>query len=344
MPFHISGKRVSLIVLGLFLLVGLIMVLGFAYHLTTPAKKGGNDQVFFVRQGTTLNVVAGGLERKKIITSKRFLLLWARLMGYAREIKAGEYKLNSGMPPLRVLDILRKGFVMTHPVTIPEGFTRKQISELLAKKTLADKNEFLSFTGNPAIAKQYGISGSGLEGYLYPDTYYFSRGLPALSVIDVMVKRFWKVAEPLKESIEQSGMTVEELVTLASIVEKETGLAEERPIIAGIFLNRLKRGMHLASDPTVIYGLENFDGNLTRNDLSQPTAYNTYLIRGLPPGPIANPGKEAIRAVLYPAKTDYLYFVSKNDGSHYFSRTLSEHSKAVELYQKKRPTGHRKTS
>jgi hypothetical protein len=141
---------------------------------------------------------------------------------------------------------------------------------------------------------------------------------------------------PFKKRIEEMGMTIEEVVTLASMIEKETARADERAVIASVFLNRLKKGIRLASDPTVIYGIKDFDGNLTRKDLGRPTPYNTYLIQGLPPGPIANPGLDAIRAVLYPAHTDYLYFVSKNDGSHFFSKTYKEHKKAVRIYQQKR--------
>jgi UPF0755 protein len=158
-----------------------------------------------------------------------------------------------------------------------------------------------------------------------------------------MVGRFWQVVNPLKERMDKVGMKLQEVITLASIVEKETGLAEERSTIASVFLNRLKKGMRLESDPTVIYGIKDFGGNLTRKDLNKATPYNTYVIRGLPPGPIANPGLEAIRAVLYPAKTDYLYFVSKNDGSHHFSKTLSEHNKAVQIYQKDRRRRRGKT-
>jgi UPF0755 protein len=156
-----------------------------------------------------------------------------------------------------------------------------------------------------------------------------------MTVIDVMVRRFWEVIEPMREMTDGADMTIEEVVTLASIVEKETGRAEERPIIASVFLNRLKKRMRLESDPTVIYGIENFNGNLTRKDLTQRTPYNTYVIRGLPVGPIGNPGFESIKAILLPARTDYLYFVSKNDGTHYFSKTLKEHNRAVNIYQKK---------
>lgn len=304
----------------------------------TPGKKGGHDRVFFVQEGSTLKEVVNELDEKEIITNKTLFLLWARLMGHSRDIKAGEYRLNSGMSPLKILGILRKGAIITHPVTIPEGSAREQIGELLDKKGLVDKDEFLSLTGDSDIARRYGITGPGLEGYLYPDTYQFSRGLSPTSVIEVMVERFCEVVTPLRKRAQHLGMTIERVITLASIVEKETGRAEERPIIASVFLNRLKRKIRLQSDPTVIYGLSDFNGNLTKEDLRKHTPYNTYIIRGLPPGPIANPGEEAIKAVLYPAKTDYLYFVSKNDGSHCFSKTLSEHNKAVRIYQKKRHT------
>jgi len=330
--------------LGLFFLVGICLSIGFGYYLVSPAKKGAQNQVFLVREGSTLKEVVTELDREELIASKGLLLLWARLRGYGKKIKAGEYRLNSGMPPMKILSALMTGAIVTHPVTIPEGFTLKQIGAVLEKKGLINGGEFLSLTEDPKIAKRYGISRDGLEGYLYPDTYHFGRGLPGISVVDTMVRRFWEMTEPLMERIGESGMTVEEVVILASIVEKETGRGEERPLIASVFLNRLKRGMRLASDPTVIYGLKNFNGNLTRKHLAQRTPYNTYLIRGLPPGPIANPGLEAIKAVLYPAKTEYLYFVSRNDGTHYFSKTLSEHNRAVEKYQKKRGKRRRKTS
>jgi UPF0755 protein len=257
-------------------------------------------------------------------------------MGYGRNIKAGEYRLNSAMTPLEVLDILRRGAIVTHTVTIPEGFTREQIGRLLEQKGLVDRDKFMILTGDPDVAKSYGVSGPDLEGFLYPDTYHLSRGLSAESVIDVLVNQFKEVAGPYRARLEELNMTMEQVVILASIVEKETGLPEERPIIASVFLNRLKKNKRLESDPTVIYGINNFDGNLRKKDLKTRTPYNTYVIRGLPPGAIANPGKEAIQAVLYPAKTEYLYFVSKNDGSHHFSKTLIEHNRAVRLYQKKK--------
>jgi UPF0755 protein len=247
------------------------------------------------------------------------------------------------MSPLNILNILKKGAIITHPYTIPEGFTARQIGELYDKKGLLNMHEFLEAAGDSDIAGHYGISGPGLEGYLYPDTYQFGLGLSPKAVINVMVKRFQEVIDPFRARAKELGMTIEEVVILASIVEKETGRAEERPLIASVFLNRLKKRMRLESDPTVIYGLNGFNGNLTKKDLTAYTPYNTYVIPGLPPGPIANPGMEAIRAVLYPAESDYLYFVSKNDGTHHFSKTLSEHNRAVEIYQKKRRKARNKS-
>ena len=304
--------------------------------MVKPGHEMGPDRIFVVREGSTLREVVADLEKRGIIDHKELLLLWGRVMGYGRKIKAGEYLLNRAMPPIRVIDILRTGLVVTHKVTVPEGFTMRQIGELLEKKGLLGKEEFLAVTGDPDMAKKIGISGPNLEGYLYPDTYYLGGRPSAKAIADIMTRQFFEVVEPFQKGIDESGMSLEEVITLASIVEKETGLADERPLIAGVLLNRLNKGMRLESDPTVIYGISDFNGNLTKKDLAAHTPFNTYLIRGLPLGPIANPGRESIRAVLNPAGTACLYFVSKNDGSHHFSATLSEHNRAVNTYQRKR--------
>jgi len=332
---NIFKKRSVIICAGILSLVLAILVMGFVLFLNRPAEKEGKDQVIIVREGMNLKEVAGELYSNNIISSKTPFMLWARIMGYSRKIKSGEYLLSPRITPLKVMEILTRGVIITHSITVPEGFTRKQIAQLLSDKDLVDKKQFLELTDNPDLLKKYGVTGPSLEGYLYPDTYRFGRGLSAGSIIESMVSRFFSVVEPFKESIEKSGMTLPEIVTLASIVEKETGKDEERPIIASVFLNRLKKRMRLESDPTVIYGINEFNGNLTRKDLSAKTPYNTYVIRGLPPGPIACPGFEAIKAVLFPADTKYLFFVSKNDGSHHFSQTLQEHNNAVILYQKR---------
>jgi UPF0755 protein len=328
-----SLRRVILLLSCLLFSVILLLAGGAVYYLMTPAEEEGMEQVVFIQEGLSLNEVANELERRNIIVSKALFKLWGKIMGSSRRIQAGEYRLSPNMPPIRIFEILTEGIVITYPVTFPEGYTIEQIADVLDRKGLVEKGEFISLAHNPALLKQYNINGQSLEGYLYPDTYYLPRGISSSAAIDTMVNRFRQLTGPLEKRAEAVGMTMEDVIILASIVEKETGLAEERPKIASVFLNRLKKGMRLESDPTVIYGIKGFNGNLTREDLKEPTHYNTYVIRGLPIGPIANPGLEAIKAVLFPEETDYLYFVSKNDGSHHFSKTLSEHNKAVRLYQ-----------
>jgi UPF0755 protein len=333
---NMTRTRLVFMCIGLFFLLVVSLSLGFGLFLVSPANKEGVNQVFVVKEGSSLKEVAGELEKGGLITNKTLFVLWARVKGYGKGVRAGEYSLSPAMAPIQLLEILRKGLVILHAVTIPEGFTRHQIADLLEAKGLADKKHFLELTQDEALLRQYGISGPSLEGYLFPDTYHFSRGTPTLAIIDTMVRRFRQEVTPLMEQARGTGMKFEDVVILASIVEKETGRPEERPLIASVFLNRLRLGMRLESDPTVIYGMENFKGNLKKGDLMERTPYNTYVIHGLPPGPIANPGLDSIKAVIDPARSDYLYFVSKNDGSHHFSKTLAEHNRAVEVYQKRR--------
>ena len=332
MPLSSSYKKPLVIISCLLGLIVLLTAVGLCYYLTSPSKAGSPEQIFLVADGSTLERVADNLEEKGIISRKDIFLLYARAMGYGRKIKAGEYRLSPGMSPLRILDILNRGAIVFHTVTIPEGFTREQIGALLEQKGLAAKKAFMAVTGDEAVTESYGITGPDLEGYLYPDTYRFSRGLSEKSIVDVMVRHFFEVFSTYRDRLKDVGMTMEQVVVLASIVEKETGKAEERPVIASVFLNRLRKRMRLESDPTVIYGIDNFDGNLRKKDLVRDNPYNTCVIRGLPPGAIANPGEDAIRAVLHPADMEYLYFVSKNDGSHHFSKTFNEHVKAKKKY------------
>ncbi len=328
-----SLKRVILLLSGLFFLVILLLGVSAVHFLITPTEQEGMEQVVFIKEGLSLKEVANELERRDIIVNKTLFGLWGKIMGSSRRIQAGEYRLSPNMSPIRILEILTAGAVITYPITFPEGYTIEQIADVLDRNGLVEKEEFVSLAHDPVVLKRYDITGPSLEGYLYPDTYYLPRGISSSAAIDAMVNRFRQLTGPLEKRAEAVGMTMEDVIILASIVEKETGLTVERPMIASVFLNRLRQGMRLESDPTVIYGIKGFNGNLTRKDLREPTPYNTYVIRGLPIGPIANPGLEAIKAVLFPEKTDYLYFVSKNDGSHHFSKTLSEHNKAVRSYQ-----------
>jgi UPF0755 protein len=314
------------------------MALYFGYFLVSPAGIDSKEETFIVKRGKGLKAISGELWEKRLIKNKSLFMLWAMLTGGTRNIKAGEYGLSQSMAPVKILNILTSGMVKTHYLTIPEGLTVEQIADLLEKSNLVNihKKEFLDLVNDKALVTSYNIDGSSLEGYLFPDTYLINRDISAKELIDLMVKHFWGVFNALADNPEYSTkglVSLKEIVTLASIVEKETGLAEERPLIASVFINRLKKRMRLESDPTVIYGLKDFDGNLKRKDLRSPNPYNTYMNYGLPPGPIANPGKGSLVAVINPEKTDYLYFVSKNDGSHHFSSTLTEHNKAVAKYQ-----------
>lgn len=338
MSFIENRKRLILCCVGLIFLLSVFMVVGFGYYLINPVGRGGNNLVVEIREGATLREVAEILEERGVIKSPTLFLLWGKWMGYGREIKAGEYLLSPAMSPIKVFSVLIGGVSITYPVTIPEGFNRKQIAALLSEKGITDADEFLRVSGDPNLARKYGISEPNLEGYLYPDTYRFRHHMDAGKVIDVMLRRFREVLAPYEEDLKRSPLSLKQVVILASIVEKETGNAAERPRIARVFLNRLRKKMRLESDPTVIYGLPSFSGNLTKKDLERPTRYNTYVIRGLPPGPIANPGIESIKAVLFPASGNDLYFVSKNDGTHHFSTTLEEHNRAVLRYQKRTHT------
>ena len=336
MGFGNSYRRPILVGVSFCFVLLMFLALAFGYWAVTPKDKTGQPRVFLVRHGTSFRQVAYQLEEDGFISSSYLFMLWGKLLGYSKKIKSGEYRISSAMPPVNILAVLAKGIVITHTVTIPEGYTMKQIAAVLSRKGIVSAQEFLKVCHDPKVIARYGLEGKTLEGYLYPDSYQFSRGLSAEKVVDVMVRRFLQMVSPYRDRIKEKGMSLHEVVTLASIVEKETGLANERPLIASVFINRLKKGMRLESDPTVIYGIENFNGNLTKKDLERRTPYNTYVIKGLPPGPIANPGIESIRAVLYPASSSYLYFVSKNDGSHYFSASLAEHNRAVARYQKHR--------
>lgn len=225
---------------------------------------------------------------------------------------------------------------MLHPILIPEGLTMVQIAEIFGQQGLVDPHELLRLMKDPAFIASLGIKADTLEGYLYPDTYKFPRGIKPKEVITAMVEHLRQVYGPdLEARAQELKLTQHEVLTLASVIEKESGSNGEREEISAVFHNRLKKHIPLQSDPTVIYGLPSFDGNIHKKDLSSPSPYNTYRIAGLPPGPIANPGIQSIRATLYPSDSRALYFVSKNDGTHQFSATLEEHNQAVEKYQKR---------
>lgn len=305
-------------------------------QLLPVAPGDASTQVFEIRRGTGVSEIGRALKSAGLLAHPRAFALLARLRGADRQIQAGEYELSSSMTPAEILARMQSGRVKTYTVVLPEGICAREVAERLEAAGLIDASEFLALAFDPAFAHSLGIEAPSLEGYLYPETYHLARNLPVEAVVRVLFEQFtetWSELEPLAKA---TGLSRHQVVTLASIVEKETAAPDERPVIAGVFLNRLSRKMRLETDPTVIYGIEGFDGNLRKIHLEDPSnLYNTYLIAGLPPGPIASPGRAALEAVVKPAKTDYLFFVSRNDGTHVFSRTHREHLDAVDHFQKK---------
>ena len=305
-------------------------------YFATPAPVSDVKEIH-VRQGDSLSTVVRKLRERGVIVNERLFLLWARLTGAEKKIHWGFYRFDTPLPAAQVLDRIVTGKGTLLAVTIPEGLTVREIADLLERKGLADKGKFIAETGNPELLAALNLPDRSIEGYLFPSTYYFAPGTSERAIITMMAEQFRKVSRPLFETVEDNPpLTAHEILTLASIIEKETGVEAERPLISAVFHNRLKRGMPLQSDPTVIYGIKDFNGNLTRKDLQELTPYNTYRIPALPPGPICNPGLASIKAALNPADDPSLYFVSRNDGTHQFSENLQTHEQAVRTYQQSR--------
>ena len=329
-------KRIVGIAFLFILAVVVILFSCAAIYLRTPLDEKGAGKTIAVQRGMTFREVACLLEKEGIIRGIGRFILLGKLWGAFPKVKAGEYELSPSMTPLQVLDALTKGRVKHHKVSIPEGYTVRQIARFLETEGITNGEAFLEKCFSPQYTSSLGIQAKSLEGYLFPDSYLFPKGLPPEDVIEMMVRQFRQVYTPqYAERAKELGFSDYKILILASIIEKEAAVPGERVLVSSVYHNRLKRNMRLYSCPTVIYGIKDFDGNLTKRDLERHTPYNTYIIRGLPPGPICNPGKEAIEAALYPAETKYLYFVSKNDGSHHFSSSLKEHNIAVWKYQKK---------
>jgi UPF0755 protein len=316
-------------------ILGLLTVFGFV-KVNQPVGTSHSVQIVNIPPGTAFTHVSRLLHQKGLLGPEWFFQVLGRVQRVDRKIIPGEYELHAGMRPTELLAKLVKGEVYQHSVTIPEGYNVVQIADILDQKGLADKHDILRLSLDRTFIASLNIKASTLEGYLFPDTYRFARYNPPEFIVRTFVSRFHEIVTPeLQAQAKSMGMTLQEVLTLASVIEKETGLATERSLVSGVFHNRLRRNIPLQSDPTVIYALEYFDGNIRKADLSVNSPYNTYKVRGLPPGPIANPGLASIQAALYPTPSDFVYFVSRNDGSHKFSATLDEHNKAVDKYQRR---------
>lgn len=341
--------KLSLVFIGL-----LILVLGglvFTARQLGYFEKAGPQKIFEVQKGENFSLIAAKLQRAGVIKSERAFRWYVNFNMPSKPLKRGEFELYENMPIPAVIKAITEGKPIEYKVTIPEGQNIFQVAQILESKGFVKSADFLTAARLPEVLELIPTVSAGapkpnsIEGYIYPDTYMLQKIFTPKEIAQVMVLRFRDEYQKLSQEIKNSdtvkslSLTPHQVITLASIVEKETGAAAERPIIASIFVNRLRKPMRLQTDPTVIYGVwlkkGSWDGNIHRSDLDTFNEYNTYQINGLPPGPIASPGVNAIRAVLNPAQTDYFYFVSNNDGTHFFSHDFKDHQKAVRDLQVK---------
>lgn len=334
---RLIGRFIVFVIVSVVLLTALFATTYL--YVTWPIEHENVEMT--INAGTSVRKISDTLEEKKIIKCASCFRAYIALMGYGSRLRAGDYEFESGLTASDVVGKLLKGDFRTFKVTVVEGWTVNQIADyirtlpFLENYQLAEEFRALAKDQEFIRSVDIGWETPTLEGYFFPSTYEIYKIKDARKLAYLMANEFKRrFSDVIKEKSAQVGLTPHQVVTIASIIEKETGAPEERPLIASVFYNRLKNGMLLQSDPTTIYGIENFDGNLRKQDLANPHRYNTYVHPGLPPGPIANPGEASIMAALNPAKSDYLYFVSRNDGTHVFSNSLSEHNRLVWEYQK----------
>ena len=324
------------------LILGISCVIGFAWYIYNiyynpimgMAPEGSS--IILIPRGSTFDSVTAKIRKKGLLPHPRLYDYLAEKFKVHSRIQAGEFKIQHSWNTSDLLQHLIFGKGIRHRITIPEGENFQQIAERLQHAKIADKDVILSLKNDPDLLAKTGIPDiKNLEGFLFPETYFFSKIDTERQILSVMISQYQRVFNAdFQKRAKEIGMSEYKVLILASIVEKETGIDSDRPMIASVFHNRLQRRMRLDSDPTVIYGLRGFDGNLTRKHLRNPTPYNTYTKFGLPPTPISNPGRASLQSVLYPADKKYLYFVARGDGSSQFSKTLREHNKAVWHYQK----------
>jgi UPF0755 protein len=330
-------KRFALLVLAV-LLIGAGAGAWFYSGVDRPFKGYDAPELFVeIPQGAGSVAIGTRLADAGVVRDAHTFRLALWLTGQGRRLQAGEYRFDHAMSARQIADKIARGDVYVRPITFPEGLTARQMAALYESKGFGPAQDFVTAAANAALVSAVDPDARDLEGYLFPDTYKLPRHATAEQLVARMVAGFMKALTPdLIDKAEARGLTIRQLVTLASIVEKETGNPAERPLVAAVYANRLKIGMGLQCDPTVIYALERagrYTGNLTRADLQFDSPYNTYRYAGLPPGPIASPGRASLDAAATPANAGYLYFVSKNDGSHAFATTLDEHNRNVQEYQ-----------
>ncbi len=314
-------------------LFAVLLVAVKIYYSAIFWRYSGPDVFFTVNPAENFSSINGRLSKEGLISSARLFHRYSQYKKVMTKFKSGTYKIKQNSNLLEVFNTLINEKNYATYFTIPEGKNMYEIAKMLEAESITNYDDVIGLCKDRDFVASLGIKGETLEGYLYPDTYDFSANLKADYVLKTMVKEFKKKTTNIKFSY--GNLSKEEIITLASMVEKETGDKSERPMIAGVFHNRLAINMRLQSDPTTIYGMfETYKGNITRKDLLTPSDYNTYTIKALPKGPIANPGLASINAVINPAQHKYLYFVSQNDGRHIFSENYGDHQAAVNKWQK----------
>ncbi len=331
------GKKTKKIRWWMFLIATatLLVVIHFYIALFVPPTKEKVWKEIQVTEGMSFKAISAELRKEGVIRYRGYFEIIGRLQGISRKVRVGYYGLSTNMSLWDVLDALRKGMIIEYEVVIPEGYNLYQIGWTLSGTPLiSEPHEFIDLVKNKEYVHFLNIKADTLEGYLFPDTYYFPKGIKLQDIPKKMYLRYKAVfTDSLRKRAEELGMTEAQIVTLASIVEKEAKVPSERKLIAAVYHNRLKKGMKLQADPTAVYGTKAWITKVTREDLKRRSPYNTYLHKGLPPGPIANPGEGAILAALYPENVDYIFFVAQGDGSHYFSKDFSAHEKAIGRYR-----------
>ncbi|MGB4599519.1 MAG: endolytic transglycosylase MltG [Trichlorobacter sp.] len=320
-----------------FLLVCLPLVIAVVWYvyLLQPCGNGKRVYGLTVPKGAGFAQIAQELERQGIVRSALHLRIIGRLRGFDLRMQPGDYRLSDAMAPADILEKMASGLTDACKFAVPEGYSIFQVAELLEKQGIFDRDDFLAACRDKQLLATLGVTARSVEGYLFPGTYLVGFHVDERGLLAEMVREFHHRTSMLEQELSAAGLSLHQVVTLASMVEKEAVIAEEKPLIASVFRNRLKIGMPLQSDPTAIYGVRAFGGTVTKQDLRRQSPYNTYRFKGLPAGPIGSPGLEAIKAVLQPARTDYLYFVARKDGTHQFSRTLQEHNQGVHQFLKK---------
>jgi UPF0755 protein len=331
-------KRAFLLLLALAVVGGAGAAIMIYLRTSEPYKGYDNaEQFVMIEPGSGTRAIGRRLADAGVVRDEALFRIALWTSGRARSLQAGEFRFDAPMTPLEVIEKIASGDVYTRRVTFPEGLTVAEMARIYEQQGFGPAAGFIASARDASAVREFDPEASDLEGYLFPETYLMPRDVNAARIVGLMVGRFKELfSTEIQEAGRALGLSPRQIVTLASLVEKETAVPDERPMVAAVYLNRLKIGMGMQADPTVIYALQRagrYNGNLSRDDLSFDSPYNTYRYAGLPPGPIASPGLASIKAAVAPASVDYLYFVSRNDGSHVFSRTLDEHNANVRQYQ-----------